>query len=213
MQRVLVVQRDNMGAGKVVAVKELSEDIELKVVDVKGPFPPIVDYPGEHFPPELMDGLAWCDIVVDHLYHADLTGYLLEKAQEAGKPVVASGRKVPGAVCPTTCCTLGHMNKLGAYGKSFGMPEVEVLLNEDDSIKSVKVVRGAPCGATWKAAEKLTGLKASDAAARFGLETQFNCLAKSNPNVFLTNPLHVAGDVHAAAIEKAMTAAHKKIQD
>jgi len=41
---------------------------------------------------------------------------------------------------------------------------------------------------------------------RLGLETQFHCYAKANPNVFLTNPLHVAGEVHAAALRKALRA-------
>lgn len=207
MQRVLVVQRDKMGAGKVEAVGDLAKDLEMRVITVKGPFPPIVDDPGDHFPPGLDEELAWADIVLDHLYHADLTGYLLEKTQAAGKPLVASGRKVPGAICPTTCCTLPHMVKLGEYAVKFGLPEVELTLGADGAVEKVNVLRGAPCGATWKAAARVEGLKSEDAVKRFGLETQFFCYAKANPNVFLKNPLHVAGEVHAAALDKALTAA------
>lgn len=204
MQKVLVVQKNGMGALKVAAIKELGLDMEVRVIDAVGPFPPIIDEPENCFPPELEEGIAWADIILDHLYHADLTGYLAERARVAGKPVVASGRKVPGIICPTTCCTLPRMAKLGEYAEAFGMPEVELDLTPDGMVEKVRVVRGAPCGATWRAADKLVGLKAEEAAARFGLETQFNCYAKANANVFLTNPLHVAGDVHAAAVEKAL---------
>lgn len=209
MQKVLVLQRDSMGAGKIAAVGELSRTIEIKVITAKGPFPPIVDDPQDAFPPDLEESLAWCDVAVDHLYHADLTGYLLELAKKAGKPVVASGRKVPGAICPTTCCTLARMAKLGEYGEEFGSPEVRVKLDENGAVSEVSVTRGAPCGATWRAAERIIGLKAADATARFGLETQFFCYAKANPNVFLKNPLHVAGEIHAAAMDKALAAAKK----
>lgn len=210
MQKVLLVQRDGMGAAKVSAIREAGADIELRVADVNGPFPPIVDYPEEFFPPDLDESLAWADLIVDHLYHADLTGFLFERAKPFGKPIVASGRKVPGVICPTTCCTLARMEKLGEYGRVFGMPEVELLVSEGGLVEEVRVVRGAPCGATWRAAEKLKGLKVEEAAARYGLETQFLCYAKANPNVFLKNPLHVAGEVHAAAIDKALAAARDK---
>lgn len=204
MQKILVVQKNGMGALKVAAIRELGLAMEVRVIDAIGPFPPLIDEPENNFPPELEEGLAWADIVLDHVYHADLTGYLMERAKIAGKPVVASGRKVPGIICPTTCCTLPRLAKLGEYAEAFGLPEVKVEVSSEGVVEKVEVVRGAPCGATWRAAEKLVGMKAEDAAARFGLETQFNCYAKANPNVFLTNPLHVAGDVHAEALEKAL---------
>lgn len=211
MQKVLVLQRDSLGQGKIAAVGELAEGIEIKVVTAKGPFLPIVDDPQDAFPPGLQEMIEWCDIAVDHLYHADLTGYVLEKAKEAGKPLVVSGRKVPGAICPTTCCTLAHMVKLGEYGEKFGSPEVKVTLNGNGAVSGIEVARGAPCGATWRAAERIIGMKAGDASARFGLETQFFCFAKANPNVFLKNPLHVAGEIHAAAMDKALAAAGKSV--
>lgn len=210
MQKVLVVQRDGMGAGKVKAIGEHAPDVELRIIDVNGPFPPIVDHPEDHFPPETDELLAWADLVVDHLYHADLTGYLLDRAEKAGKEVIASGRKVQRALTPTTCCTLGRMERLGSYGEHFGAPEFEVTLADDGTVASVEVLRGAPCGATWKAAQSVVGMAAAEAVPRIGLETQFHCYAKANPNVFLTNPLHVAGDVHAAALEKAISRASRR---
>lgn len=204
MQHVLVFQRDGLGRGKVKAIDELGSGLELRVVDIDGPFPPIVDDPGRHFPADLADRLAWAHVVLDHLYHPDLTGFLLERCGEAGVPVVASGRKLPGgAHTPTTCCTLGRIEALGDYARQFGAPEfaVEVV---DGRVASIEVVRGAPCAATWRAAEAVVGMAVEEALPRIGLATQFHCFAKANPNVFLTNPLHVAGEVHTAALKKAL---------
>ena len=41
MQKVLVVQRDGLGAGKIAEVKKLSDDLDIRVIDVNGPFLPI----------------------------------------------------------------------------------------------------------------------------------------------------------------------------
>ncbi len=192
-----------MGAEKVRAVRELRPDLDLQVIDVDGPFPPLVDNPEEHFPPELAEILAETDLVLDHLYHPDLTGFLIDRCEEAEVPVIASGRKLPRGHTPTTCCTLGHIGELGDYATSFGAPEFCVEVREG-KIAAVEVMRGAPCGATWKAAQSVVGLPVEEAVSRIGLATQFHCFAKANPNVFLTNPLHVAGEVHSAALGKAL---------
>lgn len=204
MQRILVFQRDGMGKGKVKAISEHGKGLELKVLDVNGPFAPIVDEPGPHFPAETDTLLEWADLVLDHLYHPDLTGYLVERGRAHGVPVIASGRKLPeGAHTPTTCCTLGRLESLGEYACQFGAPEFSVEV-EEGKIASIAVLRGASCGATWKAAESVVGLSVEEALPRIGLSTQFHCYAKANPNVFLTNPLHVAGEVHTAALRKAL---------
>jgi hypothetical protein len=209
MQKILVLQRDGLGATKVHAVTEQRPDLDLRVVDVDGPFPPIVDDPQDHFPTDLDALLGWADLALDHLYHPDLTGYLVDRAEAAGVPVIASGRKLPRAHTPTTCCTLGRLEALGEYARGFGAPEFEVTL-EAGRIAAVRVVRGAPCGATWKAAREVIGLTVDEAIPKIGLATQFNCYAKANPNVFLTNPLHVAGEVHSSALEKAIRRAAAK---
>lgn len=204
MQHIAVFQRDGLGKGKVRAISEHGRDLALRVADVNGPFAPIVDEPATRFPAETAELLAWADLVLDHLYHPDLTGHLVELCREAGVPVVASGRKLPeGAHTPTTCCTLGRIESLGEYACQFGAPEFSVEVR-DGRLASVEVVRGASCGATWKAAESVVGMAVDEALPRIGLSTQFHCYAKANPNVFLTNPLHVAGEVHTAALRKAV---------
>ena len=76
----------------------------------------------------------------------------------------------------------------------------------DGKIANVTVVRGAPCGATWKAAEKMTGIPVDDAAVRIGLETQFFCSADPagwDP-IYGKSPVHFAGKVHNKALESAI---------
>lgn len=70
----------------------------------------------------------------------------------------------------------------------------------------VTVVRGAPCGATWEAAARIVGLPVEEAKTRIGLETQFFCAADPagwDP-MYGKSPVHFAGDVHKAALEKAV---------
>lgn len=74
----------------------------------------------------------------------------------------------------------------------------------------MRVIRGAPCGATWEAAERMVGLPIDVGPRRIGLDTQFYCIADPagwDP-IHGKSPVHFAGKVHdmalARAIEKAL---------
>ena len=87
----------------------------------------------------------------------------------------------------------------------FGLPEFEVDIAAD-RIKTIRVTRGAPCGATWEAAARVEGLKVDEALVRIGLETQFFCSA--NPAgwdpLHGRSPVHLAGKIHSSALRKAV---------
>ena len=70
----------------------------------------------------------------------------------------------------------------------------------------VKVLRGAPCGATWDAAERVVGLPAEKAAIRIGLEVQYFCVADPSAwdPISGKSSVHLAGEFHKAAIKKAL---------
>lgn len=74
-------------------------------------------------------------------------------------------------------------------------------------IKRVRVLRGAPCGATWEAAERIKGLEVQEALSRIGLETQFHCIADPSgwDPLWGKSPVHFAADVHTAALEKSLS--------
>ncbi len=73
-------------------------------------------------------------------------------------------------------------------------------------ISRLEVVRGAPCGATWDAANRVGGLSLEEAVVRIGLETQFFCSADPagwDP-LWGKSPVHFAGEVHMAALRRAL---------
>ena len=76
----------------------------------------------------------------------------------------------------------------------------------NDRVACIEVVRGAPCGATWEAAKRVEGLLLEEALARIGLETQYFCSADPSgwDPIHGKSPVHFAGDVHIAALKKAL---------
>jgi len=94
---------------------------------------------------------------------------------------------------------------LGEYGKRYGTPELKVEI-ADGRLQSIKVLRGAPCGATWRALEKLIGLEVDEVATRYGLDVQFQCSADSSgwDPLWGKSPIHLAADMHFKALERAL---------
>lgn len=94
---------------------------------------------------------------------------------------------------------------LGEYGKKFGAPQFSVTI-KDDKIQDITVERGAPCGATWEAVKSLIGKPATDAPIELGLKTQMFCVADPagwDP-INGKSPVHLAGELHCAALKSAM---------
>lgn len=77
---------------------------------------------------------------------------------------------------------------------------------QDGIVIDVRVIRGAPCGATWEAARRTIGTPVGDAARKIGLDTQFYCFADPagwDP-INGKSPVHFAGKVHRSALAKAI---------
>lgn len=78
---------------------------------------------------------------------------------------------------------------------------------ENGRIASIEVKRGAPCGATWDVLARVIGLPLDEAVSTLAREVQYICYA--DPSAFDPisgkSPLHYAGDVHAAALNKAFS--------
>ena len=94
---------------------------------------------------------------------------------------------------------------MGEYGRRFGTPLFEINVIEE-KVAAIKVLRGAPCGATWAAADRLIGHPAQNVATRMGLEVQFFCSADPagwDP-LFGRSPVHFAGKVHQTALASAL---------
>jgi len=202
-QHIIVFQQNGSGEQKIAGLRQYGRDLfELEVINIDGPVPAVLDDAGDYLPADLS-----CDLVLDFLRHSDLSTDLAALCAKKGIPVVASGRKLPGsgAITPPTCCGLPRNATLGHYGDNFGAPEFEVEI-EDGKITDVKVVRGAPCGASWLAVKGLIGHPVEDAARKLGLETQFFC--SGNPAgwdpIYGKSPVHFAGKIHSKELAKAI---------
>lgn len=202
-QLVWVYLQNQCATCKTQAVERFSnQSIKLKIISIDETLPPIIDDPDPYFPDDIK-----ADLVLDHLKHPDLSYALAEKCRKAGIPVIASGKKenLEGALTPRTCCALTHQEGLGRYGRQFGIPVYQVTV-EDDHIAAVETLRGAPCGATWDAAQRIVGLTVEAAMTRIGLETQFYCVADPSAwdPISGKSPVHIAAELHKAALVTAL---------
>lgn len=206
-QRLVIFEEDGSGDMKIAGIEVYGRDIFIKsVYNMKGPFPEIIDEPQDYF-----NSSFTCDLVLDFLKQLDLSEYLVKVCKKKHIPVISSGKHIPGAICPFTCCGLGEKKGLGAYGQQFGVPEYDITVSQG-TISSVDVKRGASCGATWQVTRKIVGLDTEEAAHAIGREIQYICTA--DPAAFDPvsghSALHFAGDVHIAALKKALQKSIKK---
>ncbi len=202
--RIALFEQAGSAQVKISGIKEYAPDIIIE---------PIFDLPllGDHIviddPHEILPSEFDADMVLNYLKHPDLSYYLVQECLKRNIPVVASGQRISGAICPFTCCGLGFHKSIAPYSSRFGFPEYRVSL-KDDKISGLDVVKGAPCGATWKVVPSLIGLKPEDALILIGRLIQYNCTA--DPSAFdpitQKSAVHFAGKVHHVALKKALKA-------
>ena len=73
-------------------------------------------------------------------------------------------------------------------------------------IIDIKVLHGAPCGATWEAASRILNLPVENALVRIGLDVQYFCTADPagwDP-IHGKSPVHLAGKIHQKALAAAL---------
>ena len=199
---IVVFEQNGSGELKIAGIEAFGKDIEItKVINITVPLPELIDEPEEYISDDFHG-----DLVLNFLSHPDLSEHLVQICIQKSIPVIASGQRIPGAICPFTCCGLGKKEGLGAYGAQFGLPEYEAIV-ENGKIKELKVKRGASCGATWQVVNKLIGLPTDKGLEVIGREVQYLCMA--DPSAFDPisgkSAVHYAGDVHAQALKRAIT--------
>ena len=74
------------------------------------------------------------------------------------------------------------------------------------------MVRGASCGATWDAAERMVGMTPGEAITRMGLQVQFFCTADPSgwDPIYGKSPVHLAGRLHSTALGRAIDVSKTK---
>lgn len=203
MQTIAIFQQNGSGKSKIAGINSFGDKtFRVDIYNIDDPLPTVLDDTSAYLPEAIE-----ADIVLDYLKHQDLSEDLSLMCDRLKIPVVASGKKVASgsALCPPTCCTLAENPGLGEYGEIFGAPKIDIRV-EGNTIRHIQVFRGAPCGATWLAAQKVEGMAVEDAKTRFGLEVQFFCTA--NPAgwdpIYGKSPVHVAADIHSAALKTCL---------
>lgn len=208
-QRILVFQQQGSGENKIRGIKAFGNGLfSLTVISIDEELPTLIDDTSQYLDPDFE-----ADLVLDYLTHPDLSHDLSVLCNQKNIPVVASGKKNKGRLthAPVICCALPKNESLGNYGRQFGSPVYKVTL-AGGIIERIEVLKGAPCGATWDAARKIEGMDAGEAHIRMGLETQFFC--KANPAgwdvMYGKSPVHFAGELHSAALVKAIKQAERE---
>ena len=208
-QRILVFQQQGSGENKIRGIKAFGEDeFSLTVISIDEELPPLIDDTSEYLNPDFQ-----ADLVLDYLKHPDLSHDLSVLCNSKNIHVIASGKKTKGELThtPTICCTLAKNDCLKNYGQRFGSPVFKVTL-KGNIIERAEVIKGAPCGATWDAAKRIEGMPAKDAPLKMGIETQFFC--KANPAgwdvMYGKSPVHLAGEIHSAALTKAIKQTYRE---
>jgi hypothetical protein len=201
--KILVFQEGGRGESKVKGIKRYGQNqFDITLITIDQPLPPVVDDASGYLP----DTIA-ADLVLDFLKHPDLSHDLALMCKRTGIPIVASGKKttVDGTHTPPVCCALARHRELGPYSRCFGAPEFDVTVR-DGKITEVTVRRGAPCGATWEAARLMKGRSVEEAPVRMGLDTQFFCTADPSnwDPIWGKSPVHLAADLHRAALVAAL---------
>lgn len=197
---ILVFQQNGSGEHKIQGVETHGGSIDITgVISIDFFLPDLIDTPED-----FIDQDFTSDLVLNFLKHPDLVEHLISVCHRKNIPVISPGKKGEGFT-PFTCCGLGRNKKLGIYGEKFGLPEYEVSLT-GDTIADIKVIRGAPCGATWDALQEYIGCEVADVLIRLPRQVQYFCSA--DPSAFDPisgkSSVHYAGYVHSAALKKAI---------
>ena len=208
-QVICVFQQNRSGENKIRGIEAFGGDkFIIKEISINETLPDIIDDTEGYLPDTIK-----ADLVIDYLKHPDLSYDLAMLCKKLDIPEIATRKKIKNdwTNSPPICCALPPNKKLGEYGKLFGAPKYEVEL-KDGKVVKVSVVRGAPCGATWDAAEEIIGMDAEEAIENIGIETQFCCTADPadwDP-LYGKSPVHLAADFHKKALADAIKKQLKK---
>ena len=205
--KIAVFEQNGSGQKKIAGISRYGRNVEIvQCINIIEILPDFLDNPEEYIPGDFVG-----DLVLDYLVHPDLSDYLVRLCVQKQVLVISSGKKIRGALTPFTCCGLGLHKKLGPYGEQFGLPEYKVTL-DGERIAALRVVRGAPCGATWDVLDRVAGAGIEEALTLLPREVQYLCVADPSgfDPVSGKSPVHYAGYVHRAALKKAIDEAMKK---
>lgn len=159
------------------------------------------------------------DLVIAYILHPDITPEIVRLAGENGaRAVIIAGGMARAGSYPERsgiagkygmhvavheiCCDIDKCgnNVIDEFASCFGKPELKITIKKG-LVSSVEVIRGAPCGSTWHAANGLVGTGVHEAPAKAGLLVQrYPCRAVRG----IKGGIHKAAELHKRAVENAL---------
>ena len=208
--------------------------------------PPIVDEPLEFLPPELPQADLILHLAETARAAQLLPGLVfLTKAQIVIAPVdseawLPSGLRLqlkrelaeqgveihfPKPFCSLT--EAGWLDEnagvpphplLQEFARYFGQPNLEIVLEEDgETIHEIIVERGAPCGSSHYAANRIAGLKMGEAVPQGGLIClHYPCLASMQPKSTdegVETLMHTSGIIYNESLSRAIEVVLTEAED
>jgi len=192
-------------------------DFEVVSADIPANLPEFIEDPTLFLEKlNLNNDVFTADTIITYSMHPDLTPEIAKLAGKNGIHALI----VPGGVSRAPigeldeisneygmyievddiCCTLKPNSASPEFTSKFGRPVLDIK-TRDGKIVNVNVIRGAPCGSTWKMAEKLIGMPVSDAPARAELLIQqYPCRAVRGN----TGGIHESAQIHKKEVERAL---------
>ena len=98
MFKIVVFEEQGSGEKKIQGITEHGAGLEIsKRYTIDESLPEIVDDPERYIPEDFS-----ADLVLDFLKHPDLSAHLSRVCRKKNIPVIASGKKLTGAMTPFT---------------------------------------------------------------------------------------------------------------
>lgn len=183
----------------------------------------------------LKEELPKHDVLIAIGVHPDILMELMKRAAAAGCGAIIIPREDPvwldssllkkiREICesknmeyafPRPFCSLvrGHYRLINDFIEQFriGRPEYRLILDKDEKVCDVRMIRSSPCGATYHVASGLIGLRKKEVAeAANRLWHMYPCLSSSRMDPEIKDsPMHMAAYINLAAAKEAVKNAIK----
>lgn len=212
-----VVIRGKYGQRLIDTIKDKT-DFQVASAEIPEELPEFIEEPRE-FLENLDPNILSRDLIITYSLHPDLNPEIarMAGAQGAKAVLIAGSRAEAGEMeelrriseeygiaidVHEICCTLEVKGNrvLDELAARLGQPCLEIETNRN-KIAKIKVLRGAPCGSTWFAAQGILGASIEEAPSKAGLLVQtYPCRASRG----IRGGIHLAADVHKRAVEEAL---------
>lgn len=212
------------------------EDWQVKVLELLTPLPVIVDDPDDFLPAnfpsadlvlhlaetsqaaQLLPGVVRLSGAFAVIAPIDNDAWIppgLRRQLSRELSALGAAAVFPEPFCALTEDLIGsqqdllpeQLSVLMAFTSNFGRPRLRVIMGRDETIAEVIVERGAACGSSQYAAERLRGMPVAEAVPKGGLIClHYPCLASmkpTKPKDGVENLMHLSGIIFNEELEKA----------